>query len=215
MDNINNFNTFNGSLNDSFNDSDTLQNMDTFIGNDFVINVFNAVIQNISSSPTTRFITISYDECVRCNNREKTVTLIADRDTIIIGQHGNSIPAAELQPGMIINASFSASMTRSIPPQAQAFVIQVVNRSSMNNTTVGRIINTDGTNFFITVLTNSNLSSVIRFNVAPNAVILTPFGRSTSFSSLVPGMRVRVTHAAFMTMSIPPQTTAYRIQILR
>ena len=215
MDNVNNFNTFNDSLNDSFNDSVTLQNMDTFIGNDFVINVFNAVIQNISSSPTTRFITISYDECVRCNNREKTVTLIADRDTIIIGQRGNSIPAAELQPGMIINASFSAAMTRSIPPQAQAFVIQVVNRSSMNNTTVGRIINTDGTNFFITVLTNSNLSSVIRFNVAPNAVILTPFGRSTSFSSLVPGMRVRVTHAAFMTMSIPPQTTAYRIQILR
>lgn len=215
MDNVNNFNTFNDSLNDSFNDSVTLQNMDTFIGNDFVINVFNAVIQNISSSPTTRFITISYDECVRCNNREKTVTLIADRDTIIIGQRGNSIPAAELQPGMIINASFSAAMTRSIPPQAQAFVIQVVNRSSMNNITVGRIINTDSTNFFITVLTNSNLSSVIRFNVAPNAVILTPFGRSTSFSSLVPGMRVRVTHAAFMTMSIPPQTTAYRIQILR
>lgn len=215
MDNINNFNTFNDSLNDSFNDADTLQNMDTFIGNDFVINVFNAVIQNISSSPTTRFITISYDECVRCNNREKTVTLIADRDTIIIGQRGNSIPASELQPGMIINASFSATMTRSIPPQSQAFVIQVVNRSSMNNTTVGRIISTDSTNFFITVMTNSNLSSVIRFNVAPNAVILTPFGRSTRFSSLVPGMRVRVTHAAFMTMSIPPQTTAYRIQILR
>lgn len=215
MDNINNFNTFNDSLNDSFNDADTLQNMDTFIGNDFVINVFNAVIQNISSSPTTRFITISYDECVRCNNREKTVTLIADRDTIIIGQRGNSIPASELQPGMIINASFSAAMTRSIPPQSQAFVIQVINRSSMNNTTVGRIISTDSTNFFITVMTNSNLSSVIRFNVAPNAVILTPFGRSTRFSSLVPGMRVRVTHAAFMTMSIPPQTTAYRIQILR
>lgn len=116
---------------------------------------------------------------------------------------------------MIINASFSAAMTRSIPPQSQAFVIQVVNRPSMNNTTVGRIINTDSTNLFITVMTNSNLSSVIRFNVAPNAVILTPFGRSTRFSSLVPGMRVRVTHAAFMTMSIPPQTTAYRIQILR
>lgn len=210
MDNINNFDNFN----DSFSNSDSF-NMETFIGNDFVINAFNAVIQDISSNRTTRFITISYDECVRCNNREKIVTLIVDRDTIIIGQRGNNIPASDLQRGMTINAAFSAAMTRSIPPQSRAFVIQVVNRPSMYNTTIGRIVATDSNNRFITVMGNSNLSSIIRFNVAPNAVILTPFGRSTGFSSLVPGMRVRITHASFMTMSIPPQTTAYRIQILR
>lgn len=211
MDNINNFDTFN----DPLNNSDTLQDIETFIGNDFVITAFNAVIQDISSNRTTRFITISYDECVRCDNREKIVTLIADRDTIIIGQRGNSISADNLQRGMTINASFSAAMTRSIPPQSQAFVIQVANHPSMYNTTVGRIVGTDSRNRFITVMTNSNLSSLIRFNVAPNAVILTPFGRSTGFSSLVLGMRVRITHATFMTLSIPPQTTAYRIQILR
>lgn len=210
MDNINNFDNFN----DSFSNSDSF-NMETFIGNDFVINAFNAVIQDISYNRTTRFITISYDECVRCNNREKIVTLIVDRDTIIIGQRGNNIPASDLQRGMTINAAFSAAMTRSIPPQSRAFVIQVVNRPSMYNTTIGRIVATDSNNRFITVMGNSNLSSIIRFNVAPNAVILTPFGRSTGFSSLVPGMRVRITHASFMTMSIPPQTTAYRIQILR
>ena len=215
MDNFSDFDNFGDSLNESFNDSDTLQDMNAFIGNDFVINVFNAVIQNISSNRTTHFINISYDECVRCNNREKNVTLIVDRDTIIIGQGGNSIPANSLQRGMTINASFSAAMTRSIPPQTQAFVIQVVNRPSMHNTSVGRIIGTDSINRFITVMTNSNPASVIRFNVTPNAVILTPFGRSTSFASLVPGMRVRVIHASFMTLSIPPQTTAYRIQILR
>lgn len=213
MDNINDFNSFNDSFNN--NNSDTMQDINSFIGNDFVINVFNAVIQNISSNRTTHFITVSYEECVRCNNRDKTVTLIADRDTIIIGQRGNSIPASDLQRGMTINASFSAAMTRSIPPQAQAFVIQVVNRPSMYNTTIGRIVGTDNSNRFITVMSNSNLSSIIRFNVAQNAVILTPFGRTTGFSSLVPGMRVRITHASFMTLSIPPQTTAYRIQILR
>lgn len=211
MDNMNSFNNFN----DSFNNSEANQNTDSFIGSDFVINAFNAVIQDISSNRTTRFITISYEECVRCNNREKIVTLIADDDTIILGQRGNNIPASDLQRGMTINASFSAAMTRSIPPQSRAFVIQVVNRPSMYNTTIGRIVATDSNNRFITVMSNSNISSIIRFNVAPNAVILTPFGRSTGFSSLVPGMRVRITHAAFMTLSIPPQTTAYRIQILR
>lgn len=211
MDNMNSFNNFN----DSFNNSEANQNTDSFIGSDFVINAFNAVIQDISSNRTTRFITISYEECVRCNNREKIVTLIADNDTIILGQRGNNIPASDLQRGMTINASFSAAMTRSIPPQSRAFVIQVVNRPSMYNTTIGRIVATDSNNRFITVMSNSNISSIIRFNVAPNAVILTPFGRSTGFSSLVPGMRVRITHAAFMTLSIPPQTTAYRIQILR
>ncbi len=186
-----------------------------FIETNFVINVFNAVIDDISSDRGNRFVTISYEECVRCENRGNRVTLVIDNDTLIIDQWGNTVGANKLQRGMNINASFSSVMTRSIPPQARAFTIQLLNNNSAYNTTVGRIVNINHAERFITVLTNSGVSPIIRFNIAPDAVILTPFGRTTGLSGLTAGMLVRITHATFMTLSIPPQTTAYRIQILR
>ena len=35
------------------------------------------------------------------------------------------------------------------------------------------------------------------------------------FSRLFPGLRVRVRHANFMTASIPPQTTALEVRVIR
>ncbi len=186
-----------------------------FADNNFVINVFNAVIDDIFSDRGTRFVTISYNECVRCVNNVNRVTLIVDSNTLIIDQWGNTVNANRLRRGMNINASFSTVMTRSIPPQTVAYTIQLLNSTTFYDTTDGRIVSVDRANRFITVLANSNMSPVIRFNIAPNAIIMTPFGRTTSISALTPGMRVRITHATFMTLSIPPQTTAYRIQIMR
>lgn len=188
---------------------------EAFADNNFVINVSNAVIDDIFSNQGTRFVTISYNECVRCVNNVNRVTLIVDNNTLIIDQWGNTIAANRLQRGMNINASFSAVMTRSIPPQTAAYTIQLLNSTPSYDTTEGRIVNANRTNGFITVLANSNISSTIRFNLAPDVIIMTPFGRTTDISSLTPGMRVRIRHATFMTLSIPPQTTAYRIQIMR
>ncbi|MCM1082052.1 MAG: hypothetical protein NC428_01100 [Clostridium sp.] len=203
------------SLSDTPADIAISQLPDTFTGNNFVINVFHAVIDDIFTDRGTRFVTISYDECVRCVNNVNRVTLIVDNNTLIIDQRGNTVSADRLRRGMNINASFSTAMTRSIPPQAAAYTIQLLNSSSFYNTTEGRIVNVNRANRFITVLVESNMSPIIRFNIAPDVIIMTPFGRSAGISSLMPGMRVRITHATFMTLSIPPQTTAYRIQIMR
>lgn len=62
---------------------------------------------------------------------------------------------------------------------------------------------------------DGNLSSIIRFNVADDAQILNGLGRSMNFANLVPGLRVRVRHADFMTMSIPPQTTAFEVRVIQ
>ncbi|MBD5097269.1 MAG: hypothetical protein HDT40_09825 [Lachnospiraceae bacterium] len=188
---------------------------ETFVDNNFVINVFNASIDDIFSDQWNRFVTISYNECVRCVNNVNRVTLIVDNNTLIIDQWGNTVTANRLRRGMTINASFSAAMTRSIPPQALAYTIQLLNSTPSYNTTEGRIINVNHANRYITVLANSNMSPIIRFNIAPDVIIMTPFSRTANISSLMPGMRVRITHATFMTASIPPQTTAYRIQIMR
>jgi hypothetical protein len=55
----------------------------------------------------------------------------------------------------------------------------------------------------------------MRFNLSDDAQILNPMGRPMNFENLVPGLRVRVRHANFMTMSIPPQTTAFEVRVIR
>lgn len=83
-----------------------------------------------------------------------------------------------------------------------------------DNITTGRIINIDRENRSFTTISDGNLSSVIRFNVPMNVLILDRNRRIINFSRLVPGLRVRVRHASFMTSSIPPQTTAFEIRVL-
>lgn len=85
----------------------------------------------------------------------------------------------------------------------------------IGNFAEGRIIDINRQNRFFTIICCGNASSQIRFNVPNNARIFGFFGNPISFNQLTPGMRVRVRHADFMTMSIPPQTTAFEINVIR
>ena len=155
------------------------------------IRVSNAVIQNISYDKDTAYVTIAYNNCTRCNAPE------------------------DLQTGMIVHATFSTNMTRSNPPQAQAYRIRISGRPEVGNITIGRIINIDTRNQFFITMSDGNPATMIRFNVSPNTVVLDSIGRQISFSRLVPGLLVSVQHASFLTASIPPQTTAFVVQIMR
>lgn len=179
------------------------------------IRVSNAVIQDISSERNITYITIAYDSRPRYGGQAERVRLAADRNTVIRDERGNRIPARDLRTGMVVSAAFSSAMTRSIPPQAQAFQIRIVRRPAENPQTIGRIIETDSRNQTLLTISNQNPASIVRFNVSPSTIILDPIGRQISFSGLIPGLRVRIQHAAFMTASIPPQTTAFLIQIIR
>ena len=180
-----------------------------------VIRVFSAVIQEISRDRNTTLVTIAYNNCIGCPASSGSVRLVVNQDTTILDERGRNIRAGELERGMRVDANFSSAMTRSIPPQAQAFFIQVTGRANRTETTIGRIIEVNTRNNFILVLRNQNPSSAVRFNISPNTVILDPFGRQIRLGSLNAGFRVRVEHATFMTASIPPQTTAFTIQIIR
>ena len=79
---------------------------------------------------------------------------------------------------------------------------------------IGRVVNVDRQNNSFTVMTDRNPTSAIRFNLADNARITDFFGRPINLCCLAPGTRVRVRHANFMTMSIPPQTTAFSVRII-
>ena len=53
----------------------------------------------------------------------QTLRLNTGRNTVILNMFGRRINACQLRKGMWINAVFSSRMTRSIPPQANAFLI--------------------------------------------------------------------------------------------
>lgn len=178
------------------------------------INISNAVIEEISSGRGSTLVTVTYHDGPVGRGTKQTVRLVVMPSTIILNQNGNFIPASCLRTGMTVNASFSSAMTLSIPPQATAYIIQVVRRESQDSTTIGRILDIDRNNRSFTAINDQDFSSIIRFNVTENTEIFDCMGRPTNFSRLTSGMRVQIRHADFMTASIPPQTTAFEIRVL-
>ncbi len=188
--------------------------MDQAILGSSVGSLRNGIIDNITTDRGTTLITVSHSTPSN-RGRDETIRLAIGRNTAIIDESGNDIRPSDLVRGMTINALFSNAMTRSIPPQANAFFIQVVRRPMSDNTTVGRIININrrGNNF--TTISDNNLATTIQFNVSPETRFFDIFGRPINFNDLLPGFRVRVRHASFMTASIPPQTTAFEVRVIR
>lgn len=189
--------------------------MDEFNLGSNIGNLRNGIIDKITRDRNQTLITVSYSS-PPSSRRNETIRLVIGRNTSLIDELGNSISPSDLSEGMTINALFSNAMTRSIPPQANAYFIQVVRRPAMSDsTTIGRIININrrGNNF--TTISDNNLSSTIQFNVSPSTRFFDIFGKQIDFEDLLPGFRVRVYHANFMTASIPPQTTAFEVRIIR
>lgn len=180
-----------------------------------VIRVFSALVEEVSRDRGTTFVTISYRNCDGCAAPSDTVRLVVSRDTDIFNEQGQRIRAGELERGMTVDASFSSAMTRSIPPQAQAFFIRITARAPRPEITTGRIAQVNPRGRFLLVMRNQNPASAIQFHINQDTAILDVFGRRTNLSALRPGFRVRVEHAPFMTASIPPQTTAFVVQIIR
>lgn len=178
------------------------------------INIANGTIEEIFRERDTTFVTVTYREGSNNRGREQTVRLLVHPRTIILDTNGNPVRASALRVGMVINATISSAMTRSIPPQSSAYQILIVRRPREKNIVIGRILDINRNNRSFTTISDNNLSTVIRFNLADNARILDRSGRNINFSRLMPGMLVRVLHADFMTASIPPQTTVFEVRIL-
>ena len=154
--------------------------------NTFLTQITNGRVEAVETGRNGSFVLVSSRDCPNCG-RDQTIRL-------------NVV---------------STTGVRSTPPQAAAYVIQVVGRPRGDNVTVGRIVDVDRQNRSFTTVSDGNISSIMRFNVADNAQIFNVMGRPMNFAGLVPGLRVRVRHAAFMTMSIPPQTTAFEVRVVR
>ena len=183
--------------------------------NTFLTQITNGTIEEVETGRNGSFVLVSYRDCPNCGRQDQTIRLNVSNNTVIMDESSERIPLRDLRTGMTVNAAFSNATTRSIPPQAAAYVIQVVGRPRNEGVSVGRIVDVDRRGRSFTTVSDGNLSSVMRFNLSDDAQILNPMGRPMNFENLVPGLRVRVRHANFMTMSIPPQTTAFEVRVIR
>lgn len=175
----------------------------------------DAFIESIERDNRTIYVTISYGVPGNRNmiNME-LVRLVVDRNTVIRDMFGNALNPRDLREGMRIDAVFSAAMTRSIPPQSRAYRITVIGDSSDFAFSEGRVLEVDTRNGFLLTGNPFDTMSQIRYVVTDSTTIRDRRGRTIRLRDLRPRDFVRVMHATFMTMSIPPQTTAFEIQVL-
>lgn len=77
-----------------------------------------------------------------------------------------------------VNAVFSSAMTRSIPPQANAFLIMVQKRRPQIEiaTSIGRIASIDAANGFLYTGNPNDINSQVRY-VVSNSTFSDPSGR--------------------------------------
>lgn len=186
-----------------------------------VINVEDAVIEEIFQDNNVSYVTISYGVIGDFNTiNMELVRLVVDRNTIIRDRRGRRMRVRDLRVGNVVDASFSTAMTRSIPPQSRAFAITLI-REYVNpiqpgfpNIVEDRIMEVDRNNNFLITGNPFDMMSQMRFVVDNSTEIFDRRGNRIRLRDLRPGQMVRVEHADFMTMSIPPQTTAFRIWVI-
>lgn len=178
-----------------------------------VININNGIIREITRDRENMLVTVEYQERVEGRRQRQTVVLVVGLRTVILNRNGRPVGDRSLNRGMMIDATVSSAMTRSIPPQTTAYLIRIVRRNQADDFTTGRIldINRGGRNF--TTISDGDASSIVRFTVSNDTRFFNRMGRPIRFEDLRVGTRVRVRHADFMTASIPPQTAAHEVRV--
>lgn len=181
-----------------------------------IISIENATIEEvIADTRRTGYLLISY-EVLDQNNMIyiDQVRLNVGLNTLIENELGVSLSMYDLQKGMQIDAEFSIAMTRSIPPQSNAYRIIVLLQEPSENVTTDRVISVETDTGFLITGNPYDINDQMKFSVSNNTLILNPNGIPIPLEAIQPGQLVKVEHAIFQTMSIPPQSPAYRIQVL-
>lgn len=189
---------------------------DMLFQGDTIIHVENAIIEEtVANTENSGYVLISFegfDENNMSNMQE--IRLNVGDNTIIIDENGTSLSLYDLNKGMRIDADFSAAMTRSIPPQSNAYRIVVLQEEPSVNVAMDRVVSVDTKNGFLTTGNPYDIYDQFIFTISNETLILDQDNDIIPLDAIQPGQLVRVEHAIFQTLSIPPQSPAYRVQVL-
>ena len=143
---------------------------------------------NAFSNTSTGYIIVSYAASPgQQSDNIQMLRLNINRNTVILDSSGQVISLSEIRPQTWINAVFSSAMTRSIPPQANAFLIMVQRRRPQIEiaTSIGRIASIDAANGFLYTGNPNDINSQVRY-VVSNSTFSDPSGRPITLSSPPP-----------------------------
>lgn len=189
---------------------------ETITINGSIIEVKNALVEEMfTSNSRTGYLIISY--AVAGENdmvNMELVQLNIGWNTILIDQYGETISLCSIVKGTYVNATFSTVMTRSIPPQSNAYRVIAMLEVTSYVVTTDRIVRIDPDNHFVYTGNPHNEREQMRFLITNATQILDQNGTPITQADLMPGEMVRIKHASFQTASIPPQTNAYVIEVL-
>lgn len=194
--------------------------IDNFIQQGNIMQINNALVEDVfCSNNSSGFIVVSYSPTGRNNmNSTQNIQLNINDNTVIMNSLGQHVCPCCIQEDMIINAIISSRMTRSIPPQSNALLIIIQRRSRpqlpQTSTSIDRIAFVDTENNFLYTGNPNNINTQTRYVITDTTVIVNRLGNRIPLRALRPGQTVRIIHANFQTASIPPQTTAFRIEVL-
>ncbi|MDF2888256.1 MAG: hypothetical protein K0R23_2641 [Lacrimispora sp.] len=181
-----------------------------------IMEVQNALVEEMyTPNSRTGYLIISYaDPGENDMINIELIQLNIGWETILIDQFGEAISLCSITKGSYVNATFSTVMTRSIPPQSNAYrVIAMVDSLSYRITT-DRILLVDSDNHFVYTGNPNDESDQMRYVITSATDIVDEDGNPLTLDDLKPGKMVRIKHANFQTASIPPQTTAFVIELL-
>ena len=88
--------------------------MDGNFSRNVMLHLTNGLIEEIDSDRNNTLVTVSYTDCVNCNRREQRIRLVVGNNTVIFDESGRRIRPRDLRTGMIVNATYSSAMTRSM-----------------------------------------------------------------------------------------------------
>lgn len=183
----------------------------------------NAVIEEISLGGMSSFVTIFYDgekdwqNNRRHENHGQKLTLVISKSTRIKDQFGNPIGVRNLRVGMVVDARFSAAMTKSIPPQAAAYSVSIVKESKSTIIEEGRVVEVGRRrgNEFILTGSPRNPNRQMKYTIGPRTKIRDRWGNPITLRAIRLGQIVRIERESFQTLSIPPQSRAVTVQIVQ
>lgn len=199
-----------------------------------VIRVENGRIVHIwRQNRQNGLITISYNAS-RNRREEEVVTLIITPQTMIQNASGRRISLDDLRMNMTVNAIFSSRMTRSIPPQALAFLVTIVDRRERTLFAEGRVLDVNRRNGTLEIrerggrgrdgreAQDDNVQDArrrdneqrnrIRFEITDNTVLVNRRGREIELRNIRPDDQVRVEYFIRREPRRPDRNIAVRVE---
>lgn len=142
---------------------------------------------------------------IRGEGQECVAAVIGDETKIIKGAKGKLRSAKELKPGQRVMVYYSARMTRSLPPQAQAFALVI---GDMRKEYLPQY-------FVVDKVQSASDGSCVRVLNSTNDVIARIDKHACEdFASIKEGDELLL-WSRVMTMSLPGQTNAEKVVVLK